>query len=184
VRIVTNPGSDVSERVIERYGIVMTPQQIVVDGTAHDTREAIPHATIDEWVRAARDFPHSVGTTASEFVTLLSEQLREDPDIVVITTSRKIIQTHAAALAAIRVLQGRGGPERRISVVDSGVTDVGPGLVTIAAAELARAGHGVTKVLQALELLTSRIQFGLVPKRLDNLVRGGRAGRVRAYLAN
>ncbi|HEX7662959.1 MAG TPA: hypothetical protein VF407_00535, partial [Polyangiaceae bacterium] len=62
MQIVTNPGSNVPPKAVAHYGIVLSPQHIVVDGKAHDTREPITLAQIDGWVRTAREFPHVVGT--------------------------------------------------------------------------------------------------------------------------
>jgi fatty acid-binding protein DegV len=50
VRIVTNPGSDLPHSLLARYEIDLTPQQIVVDGTPHDTRGGIEASALRAWM--------------------------------------------------------------------------------------------------------------------------------------
>ena len=185
MKIVTNPGSNLPRQALEHYGIEVSPQQIVVDGTTHDTRATIPYATIDRWVRSSPEFPHVVGTTAHEFVALLSVVAREDPELLVVLTSRKIIKSYAAAVSATRTLRDAAAFKNiAIGVVDSRMTDAGTGLLAIAAGEASRAKIGLAKTERILELLAQRSTMAFVPATLDNLVRGGRAGWARAQIAN
>ncbi|AKV02239.1 hypothetical protein AKJ09_08902 [Labilithrix luteola] len=184
MRIITNPGSNVSRRALQHYGIELSPQQIVVDGVSHDTREEVSIKDIDRWVWTAKEFPHVVGTTAQEFVSMFASASTKDPEIVVLLTSKKIIQTYAAATAAARTLQSRAATRHaQISIVDSGVTDAAVGLLAIAAGELARAGIPLRTVERALEMLASRLLCVFSPGGFEHLVKGGRASWLRARVA-
>jgi len=48
MRIITNPGSNLTSAIVARYDVDVTPQQIVVDGVLHDTRDSIPQEEIRE----------------------------------------------------------------------------------------------------------------------------------------
>ncbi len=185
MKIVTNPGSNLPRQALEHYAIEVSPQQIVVDGTTHDTRATIPYATIDRWIRTSPEFPHVVGTTAQEFVAIFSVIGREDPEILTVLTSRKIIKSHAAAVAAVRALKAAAAfKDVDVGVVDSRMTDGATGLFAIAAGEARRANLGLARTQRLLELLAQRSTMAFVPSTLDNLVRGGRAGWARAQIAN
>lgn len=185
MRIVTNPGSNLSAAEIARYGVTVTAQRLVVDGVEHDTRKRIPPYLVDDWVARAAAFPHMVGTTASEFTHAFSTLARTDREILSITTSRRVIQTYAASCAAAKALrQSTAWEGLKIVTLDSGFTDVAAGLLVIAAAELARRGMALDEIVTALETLSATGRMAIVPERLDNLIKGGRASAFRGFLAN
>lgn len=181
--IVTNPGSNLSEAELAAYGVRLTPQQIVVDGVSHDTRAGVTHEQIDAWVRGAKVHPHVVGTTAAEFVTIFRELLRADPEVFAVMTSRKIIGSHDAAVAAARTLvESHKTP--RVHVLDSGVTDLGAGLACALVGEAIVAGLTPAAIEELIAAYRAHARFVFVPETLDYLVKGGRATVVRAFLAN
>jgi DegV family protein with EDD domain len=184
VRILTNPGSNLRAEVIRAYEIGLSQQSIVVDGVAHDTRERIPLDTVDRWVQSAAAHPHVVGTTAAETIEICRELSKVDKEILIVTTSRKIIQTHAAAVTAARVLADAPlTRDTRVSIVDTGVTDVATALTVILAGECRRAGFDLARTTTILEAFVKQVHLAIVPRTLDWLVAGGRAGVVRAKLA-
>jgi DegV family protein with EDD domain len=185
MRIVTNPGSNLPAEVIRHYDLSITPQKIVVDGVAHDTRDIADSRVVDEWVRTAKEHPHVVGTSAAEFVTLFRQLAAVDREILAIMTSRKIIGSYAAAVSAAGTFQSVSmGEGTSVDVFDTETTDLGAGLVTIFAAEASRAGLPRRKVLEAVEAFSRRQQMLLTVETLDNLVKGGRASFLRAWVAD
>lgn len=185
MHVVTNPGSNLSAAIVERYGLRLSPQRIVVDGVSHDTRDEIPLAEVDRWTATAREWPYVVGTTAAELANLFLSLVRDDPAIVCVTTSRKIIQTYAAATVAARTTkQHPQGGAAEIAVVDSGVTDLGTGLLTVLAAEAAAAKWPLARVTSLLERHAAKLRMLLALATLENLVKGGRASHLRVFLAN
>lgn len=185
MRIVTNPGSNLAQSALDHYAIEIAPQRIMVDGTEHDTRPGIPLDIVDRWIHAAKEFPHVVGTTANEFGQLFTALGRTDPQMLAVMTSRKVIQSHGAALAAARVLAEHPTHKSlRIAVVDSTTTDVGAGLIALAAGEAAKAGLPLTEAVEALTRMANGTRLALTVATLDNLVKSGRAGFLRAFAAN
>lgn len=185
MEIITNPGSNLLPEVVARYGLHMAPQHIVAHGTEHDTRHPISYEQIDEWIRMSPKFPYVVGTSAQEFVLLFQSVGRVDPEILVTTTSRKVIQTHAAAMAAARSLAGHAAYRNlRVAVVDSGMADIGAGLLTIMAGEAKLAGLSMRETVAVIERVAARAKFYVVPEKLEYLVKGGRASWLRALLAD
>ncbi|NOY91520.1 MAG: DegV family EDD domain-containing protein [Deltaproteobacteria bacterium] len=182
--IVTNPGSNLSETIIERYGIAITPQQVVVDGVSHDTREGVSQADVDRWVASAKIHPHTLGTSAAEFVAFFRQVADSSREILAVHTSRKIIQSHDACLAAAKTLRELGRDPLEIEVVDSTVTDGGAGMVTLFAATAAQSGASLRNVAEWTRAFAARGRFAIIPESLDWTVKGGRTSFARAWLAN
>ncbi len=72
-------------------------------GVEYDTRVPISYAQVDDWIANSPEFPHVVGTSANEFSLMFESLSKVTTEIlVIITSSRKIIHSHAAATAAVR----------------------------------------------------------------------------------
>lgn len=185
MRILTNPGSNLPRDLIERYGISLLPQQVVVDGVSHDTRDGIAFEEIDRWVHTAKARPYVVGTTAAEFALLARTVAAEDRALVGVMTSRKIIGSHDAAVIGARMLQEQKGfHDLSIHVADTGVTDVGSGLACVLAAQAAEAGLELAEVGRLLEAFRTSARMAFTVASLEYLVKGGRATAFRAFMAN
>jgi DegV family protein with EDD domain len=184
MQIVINQGANLPDRAIAHYPIVVAPAHIVVDGKSHNPND-VSHADLDKWVKSASEFPHLVGTTAQEFAHMFTELSHDDSEIVVVAASRKLIGTYAAASSAARTVQERAAyAQLKISVVDSMLVDIGPGMLALAAGEMKLAGVPLRKMVSVLESMALRARFCSTVATLDNLVRGGRASFLRAWVAN
>lgn len=184
VRIVVNPGSNLTPALLARYRMAVAPHHFIVEGAEHDMRQAVSLQQVDTWVEQAAEHPYVLGTSAAEFTRLFTEVGRDDPDLLVVTTSRKVIQTHAAAVSAARTLESRANNRLRIRVVDSGTTDVGAGLVTLMGAVAHESGMDMDTVAELLVRFASDASLRLHVATMDNLIKGGRAGFLRGWLAN
>jgi DegV family protein with EDD domain len=187
VRIFTNPCMNLSASYAQRYSVVLTPQHLMAGGKTHDTRLGIAHATIDALAESPGDhpYPYVVGTTAQEFTSLFVEHLPEDPELLVITSSKRIIKTYQAAQAAADVLKSsQRFAGSRVRVFDSTMTDVAAALLVIAAGESARAGTKIAEVHALLSSLRSSLVAITHLHTLDRALAGGRIGFLRAWLAN
>ncbi|MEO8876544.1 MAG: DegV family protein [Polyangiaceae bacterium] len=184
MQIVINQGANLPDRAIARYPIIVAPAHIVVDGEEHDPT-GTSHDTLDEWVKNAREFPHLVGTSAQEFAHMFTDIARDESEILVIAASRKLIGTFAAAASAARTVQERAAyASLKIAIVDSMLLDIGPGMLALAAGEARLAGLPMRKTVSVLEAMASGARFCSTVATLDNVVRGGRASFLRAWVAN
>lgn len=189
MRIVTNPGSNLDEALTLALDVDLLPQKIVVDGIPHDTRNTIDFEQVDGWVKRAHVHPFVQGTTEADFVDYFSRLLRKahDPEILVVMTSRKLIGSHDAALAAVKKLRESPEPElraARIEVIDSQVTDVGAGLITLAAVQARKAGLDLAKTAVFLRRFIERGRNVVAVATLENLIKGGRASSLQGFVAN
>lgn len=182
MKIITNPGSNLSARALAEYRVGVTAQVIVVDGEARATSGVTELSEIDRWVAEAKVHPYVVGTTAAEFVPLLRACRKDGEDALVVMSSRKIIGSHDAALKAVEIVAATAGPGN-MSVIDTGVTDAAAGLACILAGQLAKEGHDLRAVVRALDSYQQHVRFVFTVDSLDYLVKGGRASSLRAWAA-
>ena len=187
MRIVTNPGSNLDEDMTLAKDIDLTPQKIVVDGISHDTRNTIDFAQVDGWTKRAIKYPQVQGTTEQDFVDYFGRLVKKDPEVLCVMTSRNLIGSHDAALAAARKLKASSDPElkaARIEVVDSMVTDGGAGLCTLAAVQARKAGLNLRDTAQFVRSFGERSRNVLTVATLENLIKGGRASFLQGWVGN
>lgn len=183
MRIITNPGSNLDDDETHKHDVEVMPQKIVVDGISHDTRNAIgDFGKIDRWVKTAQRHPTVQGTTEAEFTETMSHLGKTDPEMLCVMTSRKIIGSHDAALAASTKLSKEAG--YRVEVVDTQVTDVGAGLCTLAAVQARKAGRSLKDTATFLRAFAERGRNVITVTTLENLIKGGRASALQGFVAN
>ncbi|MGH1339972.1 MAG: DegV family protein [Nannocystales bacterium] len=184
MRLVTNPGTNLSPNVVAEHGIAVLPQHIIVDDVHHDTRAGVDLATIDAWVRDARVHPYVLGTSAAQTAGHLSRLGAEDPELLVVTASRTLIQSYAGCVSAAKTLQRYPKwAHLKIRAVDSGSADVATGMATLYAARASAAGFGLEQVALMTEKFAAATQAAFVVQELDYLVKGGRASFLKAWTA-
>ena len=185
MRLLTNPGSNVPESAIARYDIVLARQTIVVDRVSHDTRKDIPLSVVDGWVAGAKEFPKVQGTTAQDLVPIFLEALEKDPELLVVMTSKRLIQSYHSAQAAAATVKTRVAQRNSsIAIVDTLSTDLGAGLLTIAAGEAIRAGLPMKDIVALLEAMGERGRFALHVRDLLHPLKSGRASFLKAWMAS
>lgn len=188
MRLVTNAGSNLSELIARELDITLIPQHILVDGIPHDCSDAsLTHARVDELVRTARLHPTVRAPEPRELLRYLSLVAESDPEVLLVTTSRRLIATHDAAVAARAELAKSADPRlraARIEIVDTGVTDIGAGLVMQAAAQARNAGLSLDAAAAFTRAFAARSANLAFVNALDNLIKGGRANFLQAWVAN
>ena len=177
--VVASAGLNVPRALIEHCRIKETPQQIVVDGMLHDVRPETSFETIDEWTRTAKVAPYPLGSSAPEYITLFNDLIKRTREVVVVTGTRKLLGSYDAAVAAIRVITGtRKGFDVR--VFDTGLVELGAGLIAAYCGASARAGHGLAAVIEAGQTLAAASMQLCVPHAGDALLASSRSDLVRS----
>lgn len=172
--VIASSGLNLPHELIKHCQIEETPHQIVVDGTHHDVRSIASFSLIKQWVKTAKEPPYPLGSSASEYVTLLNELVKRTSEVAIITGTKKILRTYDAAVAAIRVLGStRKGLDAR--VLDTGLVELGAGLVAAYCAAAAQAGHSMDAVLEAGKALADASLQICAPNSLAFLLKSGRA---------
>jgi DegV family protein with EDD domain len=181
--VVASAGLNLPRDLISQLGIEETPHQIVVDGALHDTRSIDSIAALQKLIEGARSPPHPLGSSAPEYVSLFNELVKRTSEVLVVTGTRKFLGTYDAAVVASRLLaSARKGFEAR--VLDTGMAELGAGLVAIYCAAAARAGHGLKSIIAAAQALADASLQLFAPQSADFLVQRGRSDLARTIQAS
>lgn len=172
--VVASSGLNLPNELLQHCRIEETPHQIVVDGTHHDVRSVTSFATINEWKRTAKVPPYPLGSSAPEYITAFNELVKRTGVALVVTGTRKMLGSHDAAQAAIRVVSSMR-KKLDVRVLDTGLVELGAGLVAAYCGAGARSGHSLAAVLEAGQALAVESTQLCVPYPRDALLAHDRA---------
>ena len=171
VRVVTDSCSDIPQEEARRFGITVVPaylrfgNEVYRDGVDIDS---------DEFYRKLATSPIHPSTAApspGDFAKVYEEAARETNEIVSIHVTKKHSAVYDAALLGKEIAEGKGC---RIEVVDSRGVTMWQGLVAIAAAKAAEAGHSLHQVVNKAHETIRQLRALALLDTLKYAVKGGR----------
>jgi DegV family protein with EDD domain len=167
-----------SPELARELGVTVVPLQVIFGDDAY--REGID-ITADEFyerLASSRSLPTTSAPSVGAFQEAYEGLLGKGDSIVSVHLSGKLSATVRSAQAAAEAM----GETDRIAVVDSQSVSLGMGFAVQEAVEAVRAGAKLDKVKAAAENAVPRIHVVVMVDTLENLRRGGRIGRARAYM--
>ena len=168
---------DLSEDLIERYGIRTIPLTIILgDDTFLDGQG---YSTLDMYARYHEDglLPKTAAPSIQDFSDFFSGILAEGCEIVHLDISSELSNSFNAARLAAEDLEG-------VYVVDSRMLSTGIGLLAIEGAECRERGMTAAEIAEHLNELTGKVSTSFVLDTLEFMWKGGRCSGVAALGAN
>ncbi|HXV86883.1 MAG TPA: DegV family protein [Gemmatimonadales bacterium] len=177
VAIVVDSSCDLPDPLLDQHGIVLVPLQVLVNGTPRLDRVEVDGAEIYARMRQGEAFSTSQPTPGA-FVQAYQDALSGADQAVALMVSAALSGTFASAQGAAR-RSGLAG----ITVVDSRSVTLGLGMLALAAAELAAAGRSAEEIAREVGRIRGQSGGFFTVDTLDNLIRSGRVGRARGFIA-
>ena len=184
VAIVTDSTSDLPMQVARDLQVDVVPLSVHFGDRAFlDRTELTPRGFYDLLERGP-DHPNSQPPAPALFLERFRHHLRTS-DVVSIHISGELSKTfeHAESAAA-RLRQEAGGVDHAIEVIDSRQVSLGLGLVAKFAARLAALDLPVEDVAERVRDFSSRVHVLFAVNTLDYLERGGRIGKMQAFVGS
>lgn len=178
IKIVTDSTCDLSPEMIEKYGVIVVPLSISINGMNYLDRVDITPQEFIEKMNASPELPKSSQPPAGEFLKIY-DQLGEDGfDVISIHMTGGMSGTVTSAETAAQMSTAS------VTVVDSRFISKGLAFQVIEAADLASKGHTVEQIVERLNIVREQTRLFVVVDTLENLVKGGRIGKGRAMIGS
>ncbi|MDH5278514.1 MAG: DegV family EDD domain-containing protein, partial [Actinomycetota bacterium] len=173
--LVVDSSCDLPDEILDRYGIVVVPIQVIQGSQTYLDRIGISREDLYRQMAEGTIFTTSQPTPAA-FVQGFEDALSGSDAVLAILLAKSLSGTFASGQAAAKALG------RPITLVDSRSASLGLGFQALRAAELIDEGWTADAI--AAELTRIRDQSGgfFTVDTFDNLLRSGRVGRGRAWL--
>jgi len=178
VKVITDSCSDITPQLAQELGISVVPLYVQFGDQAY--RDNVDLSTEEFYHKLETGKIHPTTSTAvpADFAELYNRLAEETTEILTITLSEKFSATYAAALQAKTLVK----KDCRIEVIDSRAGAGAQMLLVILAAQMARAGDNLAQITERLLRAIPRVQVRVSFDTLEYLRRGGRIGKVQAFL--
>lgn len=178
IKIVTDTTCTMNKELITQLDIHMVPLSVMVDDVIFSVDETFDNAKFMNMMEKAKSLPKSSQPPIGVFAELYDELGKDGSQIISIHMTESLSGTVNAARQAVQLTKSD------VTVIDSTFTDQSLSFQVIRAAELALKGASKDEILKEVEYVreNSRLFVGL--STMDNLVKGGRIGRVTGMLSN
>ncbi len=175
IAVVTDSTADLSAETCAEYGIEVVPLSVTVgDETFADGTYS--QAEFFAKMAANPVLPTTSQPAVGAFRDAYERVLETAEQVVSVHISSRLSGTVEAARQAAEAFGGR------VRVIDSRNLSWGLGFQVLEAARSAAAGLSLAEVVESVERVRDRVQLVVGLDRLDNLAKGGRIGRVAAFL--
>lgn len=180
IRIMADSTCDLSQELIETYGITVLPLNIVMDDTSYlDGVETTPD-DIYTWADANRTTPKTSAPGIEAAVEFLRPVVEAGDEVCYLGISEQMSATCQVLRLAAEELEYA----EHVCVADSMNLSTGIGLQVLHAAELAAQGASLKDLEETLKEYRGRVRASFVVDTLTYLHRGGRCSSVAALFGN
>ena len=177
IKIVTDSSITIEPEVVEEYGITIVPLSVMVDGVLYSDSE-LGEGDFLRLMQSSKNLPKTSQPPVGVFAEIYEDLALDGSHIVSIHMSHALSGTVEAAR------QGATLSGADVTVIDSGFTDQARKFQVVEAATLAKEGADLDTILARIEEVKEKTELYIGVSTLENLVKGGRIGRVSGLLSS
>ena len=177
IKIVTDSSITIEPELVNDLDITIVPLSVMVDGVLYsdaDLKEGEFLRLMKESTNLPKTSQPPVGVFAEVF-----EELSESADYIV-----AIHMSHALSGTIEAARQGATLANANVTVIDSSFTDQALKFQVVEAAKLAKEGAELEEIIKKIEEVREKTELYIGVSTLENLVKGGRIGRVTGLLSS
>lgn len=177
IKIVTDSSVTIEPELVNDLDITIVPLSVMVDGVLYsdaDLKEGEFLRLMKESTNLPKTSQPPVGVFAEVF-----EELSESADYIV-----AIHMSHALSGTIEAARQGATLANANVTVIDSSFTDQALKFQVVEAAKLAKEGAELEEIIKKIEEVREKTELYIGVSTLENLVKGGRIGRVTGLLSS
>lgn len=177
IKIVTDSSITIEPEVVEEYGITIVPLSVMVDGVLYSDSE-LGEGDFLRLMQSSKNLPKTSQPPVGVFAEIYEDLALDGSHVVSIHMSHALSGTVEAAR------QGATLSGADVTVIDSGFTDQAMKFQVVEAAKLAKEGADLDTILARIEEVKEKTELYIGVSTLENLVKGGRIGRVSGLLSS
>jgi DegV family protein with EDD domain len=181
IRIATDSTCDLPAEFLEEYGVTVVPINIQFGTDSYQDGIDIDHDGFYREINERGILPTTSQPSAGQFEEYY-RRLFEDgaTDVISLHVTAKLSGTFQSSELAREMLDG----QVRIHPFDSACGSAGLGFMVLEAARMAKAGQGVTEILDRMKVMRDRMNIILTLKDLRFAQMSGRVGRLQSSLVS
>ncbi|AVM71904.1 DegV family protein [Streptococcus mutans] len=179
IKIVTDSSITIEPDLVEALDITVVPLTVMVDGIVYSDNDLKKDGKFLSLMRNSKSLPKTSQPPVGLFAETYEKLIKEGAEQIV---AIHITHSLSGTLEASR--QGANIAGADVTVLDSAFTDQAMKFQVIAAAKLAQKGSSLEEILARVEEVKKKTELFIGVSTLENLVKGGRIGRVTGLISS
>lgn len=179
IKIVTDSSITIEPNLVKELDITVVPLTVMVDGVVYSDDNLKEEGKFRALAKNSKALPKTSQPPVGLFAETYERLLEEGAEQIV-----AIHITHALSGTVEASRQGANIAGANVTVLDSAFTDQAMKFQVVAAAQAAKAGSSLEEVLAKVEEVKKKTELFIGVSTLENLVKGGRIGRVTGLLSS
>lgn len=178
IKIVTDSTLDMPAEITDKLGIVVVPLSITINGETFLDRIELDPVDFINTMKKSVELPKSSQPSTGAFLEVYDRLGDEGFEVLSIHMTGKLSGTVRSAESAARMTK------TKVTVIDSQFISKALGFQVKEAAEMALNGCSIKEILEYLERVKNHTKLYIMVDTLENLVKGGRIGKGRAFIGS
>ncbi len=177
IKIVTDSSITIEPEVVKDLDITIVPLSVMVDGVVYSDSD-LKEGEFLRLMKESKNLPKTSQPPVGVFAEVF-EALAETADHII-----AIHMSHALSGTIEAARQGATLANADVTIIDSSFTDQALKFQVVEAAKLAKDGAELDEILQRIEEVKEKSELYIGVSTLENLVKGGRIGRVTGLISS
>ena len=177
IKIVTDSSITIEPELAKDLNITIVPLTVMIDGVVYSDSN-LKEGEFLQLMKSSKNLPKTSQPPVGVFAEVFEDLSAENVQIISIHMSHALSGTVEAAR------QGATLAKADVTVVDSSFTDQAMKFQVVEAAKMAKAGATLEEILEKLEEVKAKTELYIGVSTLENLVKGGRIGRVTGLISS
>ena len=177
IKIVTDSSVTIEPEVAKELDITIVPLSVMVDGVVYSDAD-LEEGEFLRLMQSSRNLPKTSQPPVGVFADVFDRLAEDGAQIISIHMSHALSGTVEAAR------QGATLANADVTVVDSSFIDQAMKFQVTEAAKLAKEGADLEEIMTKIEEVKEKTELYIGLSTLENLVKGGRIGRVSGLISS
>ena len=178
IKIVTDSSVTIEPELVKQLDITVVPLSVMIDNVVYSDADLKEEGKFLHLMQEAKNLPKTSQPPVGVFAEVFEDLCQDGSQILAIHMSHALSGTVEAAR------QGASLSTADVTVIDSSFTDQALKFQVVEAAKLAQEGKDMEKILSHVEEVKNHTELYIGVSTLENLVKGGRIGRVTGLLSS
>ena len=178
IKIVTDSSVTIETELVNQLGITVVPLSVMIDNVVYSDADLKEEGTFLHLMQESKNLPKTSQPPVGVFAEIFEDLSKDGSKILAIHMSHALSGTVEAAR------QGASLSTADVTVIDSSFTDQALKFQVVEAARLAQEGKDIDEILSQVEEIKNNTELYIGVSTLENLVKGGRIGRVTGLLSS
>ncbi|MEQ9810212.1 DegV family protein [Streptococcus jiangjianxini] len=179
IKIVTDSSITIEQSIVEALDITVVPLSVMIDGEVFSDADLKEEGKFLSLMKSGKALPKTSQPPVGLFAEVYEGLVSEGADHIV-----SIHLSHSLSGTVEASRQGATIAGVDATVIDSSFTDQAMAFQVVEAAKLAKEGASLEAILAGIEQVRQKTELYIGVSTLENLVKGGRIGRVTGLLSS